>query len=249
MILVGDDPASTIYTTRKGRQAEACGMMHRTLKFPASVEPKVVRDAIQQLCDDPTIDGILVQRPLPKSFIESEVVHWISPAKDVDAFHPENVGALQLGLPCFAPCTPAGVMSLLKHYSIDVAGKLACVIGRSSIVGKPMSALLLAADATVIQCHSRTQNLAALTRQADLVIVAAGKPQLIGAEHIKPGAVVVDVGIHRDPTSGKVFGDVRFDEVAPITSAITPVPGGVGPMTIHQLLENTCQAAVRFSKS
>jgi methylenetetrahydrofolate dehydrogenase (NADP+)/methenyltetrahydrofolate cyclohydrolase len=244
VVLVGQDPASVIYTTKKGEAAAQAGMAHETITFPASATPAEVKSAVDRLNRDDSVDGILIQRPLPKSFREEEVLYWVSPEKDVDAFHPENLGRMVLGLPCFRPCTPAGVMEILKFNQIDPAGKLACVVGRSSIVGKPMAALLLQANATVIQAHSRTPDLASLTRQADLLVVAAGKAALIGAEHVKPGSVVIDVGIHRT-SEGKVVGDVRFDEVAAKVSAITPVPGGVGPTTIALLLQNTVLAAER----
>jgi methylenetetrahydrofolate dehydrogenase (NADP+)/methenyltetrahydrofolate cyclohydrolase len=244
VVLVGEDPASQVYVRNKGLRAQEHGMKSDTHVLPASATPNEVRALVEKLNRDPKVDGILIQRPLPKTFIEEEVAYWVTPSKDVDAFHPENVGRLVLGLPCFAPCTPAGVMTLLQHYGIPVRGKTACVVGRSSIVGKPMASLLLQADATVLQAHSRTQDLPQVTRQADILVVAAGKKGLLGREHVKPGAVVVDVGMHRDP-DGKLMGDVRFDEVAPHASAITPVPGGVGPMTILTLLENTVLSAER----
>lgn len=244
VILVGEDPASRVYVRNKSLRAQEHGLESKTYTLLATTTPQEVRALVAKLNQDPNVDGILIQRPLPKSFKEEEVAYWVAPAKDVDAFHPENVGRLQLGLPCFAPCTPAGVMTLLQHYGISVAGKTACVVGRSSIVGKPMAALLLQADATVLQAHSRTQDLAAITRQADILVVAAGKAGLIGKEHVKPGAVVVDVGMHR-AADGKLTGDVRFDEVSAVASAITPVPGGVGPMTILTLLENTVLSAER----
>jgi methylenetetrahydrofolate dehydrogenase (NADP+)/methenyltetrahydrofolate cyclohydrolase len=188
------------------------------------------------------VDGILIQRPLHKCFKESEVLYWITPSKDVDAFHPIHAGELFLGLPTFQPCTPAGIMELLTYYKIPIRGQVACVIGRSSIVGKPMAALLLQADATVIQCHRKTSDLKALTRQAGILIVAAGRPGLIDSTFVRPGSVVVDVGIHRT-NDGKIIGDVNFESVAPIASALTPVPGGVGPMTLSILMRNTIQAA------
>lgn len=242
VVLVGEDPASVIYTTNKGKAAVAVGMDHDTVKLPASSTPAQVKAAVDRLNNDPTVDGILIQRPLPKGFREEDVVYWVHPAKDVDAFHPETTGRLSLGLPCFKPCTPGGVMTLLSHYGLSPAGKVACVIGRSSIVGKPMAALLLQADATVIQAHSKTPDLKALARQSDLLVVAAGKPGLIGKDYVREGAIVVDVGIHRN-AEGKVVGDVLFDQVALRASAITPVPGGVGPMTIATLLENTVWSA------
>jgi len=244
VILVGDDPASQVYVAQKGKAALDAGMTHDTIRLPDTTGAREVREVVARLNADEKVDGILLQRPLPKSFAEEEVVYWVAPAKDVDAFHPETTGRLHLGLPSFAPCTPAGVIAILEHYQIDVRGKLACVIGRSAIVGKPMAALLLQRDATVIQAHSKTKDLAKLASSADLLVVAAGKPRLIGTEFVKPGAVVIDVGIHRG-SDGKLCGDVRFDEVSRHASAITPVPGGVGPMTIQILLENTALAAGR----
>ncbi len=244
VILVGDDTASRIYTQRKGELSSLLGMDHETISFPMDVNPELVRDRVRNLNDDPKIDGILIQRPLPKTFREEEVLYWISPDKDVDAFHPVHAGELLLGLPTFRPCTPAGVMELLSFYKISVSGRLVCVIGRSSIVGKPMAALLLQSDATVIQCHSKTQNLKELTRQASILVVAAGRPGLIDASYVQPGATVIDVGIHRTQ-DGRLTGDVRFDEVAQIASAMTPVPGGVGPMTLSILMQNTILAAER----
>lgn len=242
VVLVGEDPASVIYTRKKGEAAVANGMQHETIRLPATSTPAEVKSVVDGLNQDPKIDGILIQRPLPRGFIEEEVLYWVSPDKDVDAFHPENAGRLFLGLPCFQPCTPAGIMALLQYYEISVAGKLACVIGRSSIVGKPMESLLLQADATVIHCHSKTPHLRDMSRQADILVAAAGKIGLFDRSYVREGAVVIDVGIHRN-AEGKVVGDVLFDDVAPIASAITPVPGGVGPMTIAILLQNTIRAA------
>ncbi len=242
VILVGDDPASQIYVSQKGKRAIELGMQHETILMPATSTPQEVRSKVASLNQDPSVDGILIQRPLPRDFREEELVYWVNPRKDVDAFHPENTGRMILGLPSFAPCTPSGVMKLLEHYGVELSGRIACVVGRSSIVGKPMAHLLLQADATVLHTHSKTRDLASITRQADLLIVAAGKPGLIGKEHIKPGAIVIDVGVHR-LKDGKVVGDVNFDEVQAIVSAITPVPGGVGPMTILQLMENTVISA------
>ena len=242
VVIVGENPASVIYVQKKGEKAISLGMESETIRFPVTATPLEVKTAVDRLNQDPSVDGILIQRPLPDGFRENEVLYWVSPEKDVDAFHPENTGRLSLGLSCFKPCTPAGVMTLLKHYEIPVAGKIACIVGRSSIVGKPMAALLLNADATVIHCHSKTINLMALCVQADILVVAAGKPALIDESFIKPGAVVIDVGIHRD-ASGKVMGDVIYDSVIKKASAVTPVPGGVGPMTIFKLLENTVWAA------
>lgn len=242
VVLVGEDPASVIYTRKKGETAVQLGLAHETLRLPVTSSPNEVKTALQRLNSDPSVDGILLQRPLPKNFKEEEVVYWISPEKDVDAFHPINTGRLHLGLPCLQPCTPAGVMKILNHYQISPAGKIACVIGRSSIVGKPMAALLLQADATVLHCHSRTPDLRRVTQQAEILVVAVGKMEMIDQSYIRKGAVVIDVGIHRNP-QGKIVGDVKHDGLDSHVSAITPVPGGVGPMTIAMLMLNTIQAA------
>ena len=242
VVLVGNDPASVIYTRKKGETAVSLGIDHQTVALPAGTSPEEVKTVVEKLNRDPKVDGILIQRPLSRHFVEEEVLYWVSPEKDVDAFHPENAGRLFLGLPCFQPCTAAGVMALLEHYEINPAGKIACVVGRSSIVGKPMASLLLQKDATVLHCHSKTPDLAVYTKQADILVVAAGKMGLINSSHVKKGSIVVDVGIHRDAT-GKIAGDVRYDEVSPMVAAITPVPGGVGPMTIAILMENTVTAA------
>ncbi|MBL7715952.1 MAG: bifunctional 5,10-methylenetetrahydrofolate dehydrogenase/5,10-methenyltetrahydrofolate cyclohydrolase [Bdellovibrionales bacterium] len=242
VILVGNDPASQIYTSKKGEAAVKLGMLHESHHLPASVTPQEVKKLVDRLNEDPTVDGILIQRPLPKSFIEEEVVYWVDPSKDVDAFHPENAGRLVLGLPCFRPCTPHGVMEILDHYGLSVSGKTACVIGRSSIVGKPLGSLLLQRDATVFQCHSKSPDLKKIAASCDFLFVAVGRMGLVGQDYIKKGAVVVDVGIHRN-AQGKVVGDVLFDEVKDIAQAITPVPGGVGPMTIAVLMQNTVWSA------
>lgn len=242
VVIVGENPASVIYVRNKGVAAAAVGMEHETIAMPANSTPEQVRAVVDRLNKDSHVDGILIQRPLPSGFREEDVLYWVAPEKDVDAFHPTNTGRLTLGLPCFAPCTPAGVMELLRHYGINPAGKIACVIGRSSIVGKPMASLLLQANATVIQTHSKTPDLPAVCRQADIVIAAIGKPEFVRADFVKPGAVVIDVGINR-VAEKKVVGDVAFDEVSTRASAITPVPGGVGPMTIAILLKNTIWAA------
>jgi methylenetetrahydrofolate dehydrogenase (NADP+)/methenyltetrahydrofolate cyclohydrolase len=242
VVRVGEDPASVIYTERKAATAQALGLTSQVLALPAGTSALQVAARIQSLNADPSVDGILLQRPLPGSFAEHEVVEWILPDKDVDAFHPLLAGKLFLGLSGLQPCTPAGIIKLLEHYGVEIAGKTACVIGRSSIVGKPMAALLLQQNATVIQAHSGTPHLREMTLQADILVVAAGKPGLIGPEDVRAGAVVVDVGIHRTP-EGRLRGDARFEELLSRVSAITPVPGGVGPITIHQLLLNTLQAA------
>ena len=244
VVMVGNDPASVIYTNKKGDAATSLGLKHQTLVLPENSKPSEVKAVIERLNQNPAVDGILLQRPLPKGFIENEVVQWITPEKDVDAFHPLNVGHLFAGTPHFIPCTPKGIMVLLEHYGINPAGKIACVVGRSAIVGKPLTALLLQANATTIHCHSKTPELKNLTKLAEILVVAAGKPGLIDASYVKNGAVVVDVGIHRN-LQGKIVGDVKYDDVLSKVSAITPVPGGVGPMTITMLLENTILAAER----
>lgn len=247
VVLVGEDPASQIYVANKGKAAEAVGFTHETILFSADTKPETVRAKIEELNKNPGVDGILVQRPLPKSYVESEVVFWVDPKKDVDCLHPENLGLVVAGQPRFVPCTPGGIMVLLQHYGYSVAKKVACVIGRSSIVGKPLAALLLNDNATIMQVHRSTQNPESVCKQADFVFVAAGAPKMLKREWIKPGAVVVDVGIHRD-AEGKVFGDVDTDSVGDLPSALTPVPGGVGPMTIQVLLENTLRAAIISTK-
>lgn len=243
VVLVGEDPASRVYVEQKEKAARELGMTHRTLRLPAGAPLGEFRALVAGLNADAAVDGILVQRPTPiPGLSEEELACSVTPAKDVDGFHPESVGRLALGLPGLRSCTPAGVMRLLAHYGIPVAGKVACVIGRSAIVGKPLAALLLQADATVLHAHRRTPDLAALTRQADLVFAAAGQPGLIRAEHLKPGAIVIDIGISRD-AQGKLRGDVDFDDASRVAGAISPVPGGAGRMTILQLMENTLAAA------
>lgn len=245
--MVGDHAASELYVANKEKLAGEIGMDAATLKFADSATPEEVSTEIAKLNADPSVDGILIQRPLPKNFREEEVLLWVHPDKDVDAFHPETVGRMSLGLPAFLPCTPAGCLKLLDFYGYDLAGKVACVVGRSSIVGKPLAQLLLQRDATVLHCHSRTKDLATFTRQADFLFVAVGKPEMIRAEHLKPGAVVVDVGISKD-AQGKTVGDVDFPSASTVASAITPVPGGIGPMTILGLLENTLASAKAAEK-
>lgn len=244
VIIVGNDPASHIYVSHKEKTSIELGIRGETLRFDESTEPETVRLKVEELNRDETVDGILIQRPLPKQFNENEVLLWVHPSKDVDAFHPETVGRLSVGLPGFAPCTPAGVMRLLEHYNYAVAGKTACVIGRSNIVGKPLAQLLLRADATVILAHSKTKNLKEIAASADFLFVAIGKPKFVDASYVKPGAVVVDIGISKD-AHGKTVGDVDFDSAATKAAAVTPVPGSVGPMTILLLMENTLTAAER----
>lgn len=242
VVIVGEDPASVIYVSHKEKMSSEIGIQGETLRFAADTPSEVVRRKIAELNADSAVDGILIQRPLPPQFIESEVLLWVHPSKDVDAFHPETVGRMSLGLPGFKPCTPAGVMKLLEHYGYSVAGKVACVIGRSSIVGKPLAQLLLQADATVILAHSKTKDLQKIASSADFLFVAIGRPEFIDSSYVKEGAVVIDVGISKN-SAGKTVGDVNFLEAAKKASAVTPVPGSVGPMTILLLMENTLQSA------
>ncbi len=244
VILVGDHPASQIYVSRKEKMAGLVGFERETLRFPESTTPEEVRLRVAALNEDPSVDGILIQRPLPFGFDEKEVCLWVHPEKDVDCLHPENMGLLLTGNPRFLPCTPGGILLLLEHYGLDLAGKTACVIGRSLIVGKPLAALLLSRNASVIQIHRQTPDPAALCRLADFVFVAAGSRGLLKRDWIKPGAVVVDVGIHRLP-DGRITGDVDTESLGDAPSALTPVPGGVGPMTIQVLLENTFTSSIR----
>jgi len=242
VILVGDNPASKTYVSNKQKSCEQMGIYSQLIELSADISEETLLSEIDKLNADSAIDGILVQLPLPKHIDEQNVIAAISPEKDVDGFHPESVGKMMLGQPTYLPCTPFGVMKLLEYANIDVAGKHAVIIGRSHIVGVPMGQLLLQKDATVTYCHSKTPNLAAMTTQADILVVATGRAKMIGAEHVKEGAVVIDVGINRDE-SNKLCGDVDFDSVIDKVSAITPVPKGVGPMTITMLLFNTLQSA------
>ncbi|HYQ38712.1 MAG TPA: bifunctional methylenetetrahydrofolate dehydrogenase/methenyltetrahydrofolate cyclohydrolase FolD [Pseudomonas sp.] len=245
VVLVGDDPASHVYVRNKVRSAGEVGIRSLEYRLPADAGAEQVLALIAELNADASVNGILVQLPLPKHIDETAVLQAIDPAKDVDGFHSENVGGLSQGRPVLTPCTPAGCMRLLRDTLGDLSGKHAVVIGRSNIVGKPMAALLLAADCTVTVLHSRSKNPQALCRKADIVVAAVGRPRMIDAEWIKPGAVVIDVGINRIEEDGKnrLVGDVDFASVQPLTAAITPVPGGVGPMTIALLMQNTVTAA------
>ena len=242
VILVGDDPASRVYVNNKRKACLALGMLSEEYALAADTTQEELMRLVASLNEREDIHGILCQLPLPKHLDEGAVIHAIRPDKDVDAFHPVNVGSLVIGDNRFLPCTPAGVMELLRRGGIDPAGKRAVVIGRSNIVGKPMALLLLAANATVTICHSRTKDLAAICREADILVAAVGRPKFVTADMVKPGAVVIDVGMDRDE-NGKLCGDVDFAAVEPIASAITPVPGGVGPMTITMLMKNTLTAA------
>lgn len=244
VILVGDDPASQIYVRNKEKGCEQVGMHSVTIRMPADITQAALEGSIRELNADTTIHGILVQLPLPSHLDEASALAAIVPEKDVDGFHVENAGKLLNGLPGVVACTPQGAMEMLRRTGVDLNGKEAVVIGRSNIVGKPMAMLLLQANCTVTLCHSRTADLAAHTRRADVLVSAVGKPGFITADMVKPGAVVIDVGINR-LESGKVVGDVDFDGVKEVASWITPVPGGVGRMTITMLLKNTVDAAER----
>jgi methylenetetrahydrofolate dehydrogenase (NADP+)/methenyltetrahydrofolate cyclohydrolase len=242
VILVGDNSASKTYVSNKQKTCNSLGMHSRLLSFESSLKEHELIEAIKTLNSDEDIHGILVQLPLPKHITESTILSAISPEKDVDGFHPINIGKMLLGQETFLPCTPYGVMKLLEHTGINLAGKHAVVVGRSHIVGKPMGQLLLQKDATVTYAHSKTADLGSITRQADILVVAVGIVNLITAEHIKDGAVVIDVGMNRDENN-KLCGDVDFASVQQKSSFITPVPGGVGPMTITMLMVNTVQSA------
>ena len=244
VILVGDDPASHVYVNNKKKACAALGIESREYLLPAETSQEELLALIDRLNHDDTVDGILCQMPLPKGLDERAVILAIDPEKDVDAFHPVNVGRIVSGDYHFLPCTPAGIMELIRSAGVDLSGKRAVVVGRSNIVGKPMALLLLHANATVTVCHSRTVDLAAVCREADVLVVAVGKPKFLTADMVKPGAVVIDVGMDRDE-NGKLCGDVDFAAVEPLCSAITPVPGGVGPMTIAMLMKNTVTAAKR----
>ena len=245
-LLVGDDPASQIYVSNKEKACKQVGIDSRILRLPAATTTSELLRHIDQFNADPSVHGILVQLPLPKSCDEQQILDAIDPSKDVDAFHPHNVGLLSQGRPRFLPCTPHGVQQLLIRSGIQTAGQHVVIVGRSDIVGKPMALMMVqksvCADSTVTIVHSRTKNLADLTRQADILIVAIGKARFITGSMVKPGAVVIDVGINRLP-EGKICGDVDFDTVKDIAGAVSPVPGGVGPLTITMLLQNTLAAA------
>lgn len=244
VILVGDNPASQVYVRNKKRACDECGFYSEEYDLPSDTSQEQLNALVKRLNADPRIHGILVQLPLPAGLDEHEVLLLIDPSKDVDAFHPYNVGRIMIGDYDFLPCTPAGVMELLRRSGVEIAGKECVVVGRSNIVGKPQAMLLLQENGTVTICHSKTKDLAEVTRRADILVVAVGKADFITADMVKEGAVVIDVGMNRRP-DGKLCGDVAFDEVAPKASLITPVPGGVGPMTITMLMKNTLTAASR----
>lgn len=250
-VLIGDNPASKSYVTNKVRSCEEVGYKSTLIQRPAEVSQLSVMEIVHQLNEDPEVDGFIVQLPLPEHMHEMEITLAIDPAKDVDGFHPMNVGLMTIGLPAYLPATPMGIMEMLRRYKIETAGKTCCVIGRSNIVGTPMSILLSRkgnpGDGTVILCHSRTPNIKEITLQSDIVIVALGRPQFLTGDMVREGAVIIDVGINRIADTSKksgfsLVGDVDFESVAPKCSFITPVPGGVGPMTVTSLLQNTWKA-------
>ncbi|HEM3619619.1 TPA: bifunctional methylenetetrahydrofolate dehydrogenase/methenyltetrahydrofolate cyclohydrolase [Streptococcus suis] len=247
VILVGENPASQVYVRNKERSALAAGFKSEVVRVPDTISEKELLALIERYNQDSEWHGILVQLPLPVHISEEKVLLAIDPDKDVDGFHPTNMGKFWSGHPVMIPSTPAGIMEMFKEYQIELEGKTAVVIGRSNIVGKPMAQLLLDANATVTIAHSRTKNLPELARQADILVVAIGRGHFVTKEFVKPGAVVIDVGMNRD-ANGKLIGDVQYDEIAEVASYITPVPGGVGPMTITMLMEQTYEACVRSEK-
>lgn len=241
VVQIGNDPASSVYVNNKKKACEFVGIRSVAYELPEETQQDELLKLIDDLNADHSIHGILVQLPLPKHMNENAIINRISPLKDVDGFHPQNVGALCIGQPGFVSCTPAGIIQLLKRSDIEIAGKECVIIGRSNIVGKPMSLLLLAENATVTIAHSKTENLMEVCKRADILIAAVGRPKMFTKEYVKEGAVVIDVGIHR-LESGKLCGDVDYDDVLSICSAITPVPGGVGPMTIAMLMNNCVES-------
>ncbi len=241
VIQVGNDPASSVYVRNKKKACEYIGIRSESYELAEETSEEELLSLIESLNADPQINGILCQLPVPAHIDENKIIHAIDPGKDVDGFHAQNVGALVIGAPGFVSCTPAGIIQLLKRSNVEIAGKNCVIIGRSNIVGKPMALLMLRENATVTVCHSKTKELANICKQADILIVAIGRPQMITADYVKEGAVVIDVGIHRQ-ADGKLCGDVDFAQVEPIAGAITPVPGGVGPMTIAMLMHNCVEA-------
>lgn len=242
VILVGEDPASQVYVNGKEKDCTECGIRSFSHRLPAETSQEELLALVRELNGDPAVDGILCQLPLPKGLDEETVINAIAPDKDVDCFHPFNVGRMSIGEPVFLPCTPAGVMEMLRAYDIPVKGKNCVVLGRSNIVGKPMAMLLTQADGTVTVCHSKTEHLEEFTRKADILVSAVGKTRFVTADMVKDGAVVIDVAMNRDE-NGKLCGDVDFAGLEPKVSYITPVPGGVGPMTRAMLMENILTAA------
>ena len=247
VIQVGNDPASSVYVGNKKKACEYIGIRSESYELPEETTQEELIALVERLNNDDKIHGILVQLPVPDHIDEDTIIKTISPQKDVDGFHPQSVGALSIGQPGFVSCTPAGVIQLLKRSGIEIAGKECVVIGRSNIVGKPMSLLLLRENGTVTITHSKTKDLKEVCKRADILVVAIGRPKMIDASYVKDGAVVIDVGIHRD-ANNKLCGDVDFESVEPVASAITPVPGGVGPMTIAMLMNNCVEAATMFEK-
>ncbi|MBR2073493.1 MAG: bifunctional methylenetetrahydrofolate dehydrogenase/methenyltetrahydrofolate cyclohydrolase FolD [Alistipes sp.] len=245
VILVGEDPGSVSYVTGKAKASAEVGIKNTTIRREATITEEELLGIIDELNADEEVDGILVQLPLPKHIDSDKVIAAIRAEKDVDGFHPMNVANLWLKQPCTLPCTPKGIIKLLKRANVEIAGKEVVVIGRSNIVGLPVSKLLLNENATVTIAHSRTKDLKEVTRRADILVVAIGRPKFVTADMVKPGAVVIDVGVNRDPETKKLCGDVDFAAIEPIASAITPVPGGVGPMTITCLMENTIECFLR----
>jgi methylenetetrahydrofolate dehydrogenase (NADP+)/methenyltetrahydrofolate cyclohydrolase len=244
VVLIGEDPASKVYVGRKRAACEAAGIVARDHLFPGGLDEAGLVRLVGDLNADPAVHGVLIQLPLPPGVDEDRVISMLDPAKDVDGLHPENLGRLLAGQPVTVPCTPAGILEILDHYGVELKGVEAVVVGRSRLVGKPLGQLLLLRHATVTTCHTRTRDLAAHTRRAELLAVAAGRPGVVTGDMVRPDAVVVDVGVNRLPT-GTLAGDVDFASVAPRVRAITPVPGGVGPMTVAMLLKNTLAAARR----
>jgi methylenetetrahydrofolate dehydrogenase (NADP+)/methenyltetrahydrofolate cyclohydrolase len=247
VILVGEDPASVTYVSSKERDSAEVGIASRVHRFPADVSQKELAALVERLNVDPAVSGFFIQLPLPEGLDSTALISRLDPAKDVDGLSPESVGRLALGLPSLLPCTPHGIIRLLQRNGVVLAGKEAVVVGRSNLVGKPLAQLLLRENATLTVCHSRTRNLPEVASRADLLVVAAGQREMVGAEYVKEGAVVVDVGIHR--REGGLVGDVKFDEVEPKVAWISPVPGGVGPMTRAMLLHNALQAARMASEA
>ena len=245
VVRVGEDPASIVYVRNKARACEATGIRNTTIVLDENTPEEALLQQIRQLNDDPLVDGILVQLPLPRHISESRVIETIAKEKDVDGFHPYNVAGLWQKTPHMSPCTPAGIMKLLEAEGIDPKGKRAVVVGRSNIVGLPVAKMLLDANATVTLCHTRTVDMPSVTRQAEILVVAAGRAKMVTADMVSDGVVIIDVGMDRDPETGKLCGDVDFDACAPKAAAITPVPGGVGPMTIACLMENTLECFLR----
>ncbi len=245
VVLVGEDPASQTYVRGKAKASQVVGIKNTTIARPSSISQEDLLALIAELNADEGVDGILVQLPLPAHIDESKVIESIAKEKDVDGFHPANVAALWMKQPCTVPCTPLGIIRLLEHAGVEIKGKRAVVVGRSQIVGLPVAKLLLDRHATVTVCHSRTENLPEVTRQAEILVVAIGRSRFVTGDMVSPGTVVIDVGINRDEVTGKLCGDVDFESVAPKASCITPVPGGVGPMTIACLMENTISCFLR----